>query len=83
MISIGLIVILALVYIFLKMYNVNDELKRKDAAREAKEAAEAAAAEEAAEAAEIRAGAVDVDAETVEEDGEFSEEREYVMWEEE
>ena len=70
-----LMIILGVIYICLKVYNTNDELKRRDAKRAAEERARAEAMEEALEEAEeeeeIRSNAVDVDAEVVDDAEEF------------
>ena len=62
-----LLVVLTVAYIVLKVLNTRARFAEEDARREAEEEAAAKAADELAEEDEIRAGAVDVEAETVEE----------------
>ena len=75
-----LTIILVVAYIVLKTINTRARFAEADARREAEEQAAKLAAEEAAEEEEIRAAAVDVDAEVIE-DGEkiFDAEPEAVM----
>ena len=60
--------ILAIAYIVLKTLNMRAKFEEEDARRLAEEQAAAAEAEEAAEEEMIRAEAVDVDAEVIEND---------------
>ena len=64
----ALIVILALAYIVLKVINTRAEFAEKDAEMLRQEQEAQAAMEEEAEEAEIRAAAVDVEAETLEDE---------------
>ena len=63
-----LICILAVVYVFLKVSNTRARFAERDAENARKAAEEAAAAKEAAEDEMIRAEALDVDAEVIEND---------------
>lgn len=68
MITFSLLVILAVAYVVLKTLNLRAEFARKDAERLRQEQEAMDAMEEYAEEEEIRATAVDVDAETIDND---------------
>ena len=68
MFTFSILVILAVAYVILKTLNVRAEFARRDAERAREEQAAMEAMEEAEEEAEIRASAIDVDAETIDND---------------
>lgn len=72
MITGSILLILAIVYIILKVSNTRAEFARRDAERIRREQEAEAAMEEAAEEEEIRDNAVDVEAETIQ-DGDTEE----------
>lgn len=65
-----ILILLAVAYVVLKVINTRARFAEEDAKREAAEAAEAAEAEAMAEEEQIREEAVDVEAETVDDEEE-------------
>ncbi len=68
MITFSLLIILAVAYVILKTLNMRAEFARRDAEKARQEQAMQDAMEEAEEEAEMRAAAIDVEAETINND---------------
>ena len=68
MITFSLLVILAAAYVILKTLNMRAEFARRDAERERQEQMMQEAVDEEKEEAEMRATAIDVEAETIDND---------------